>query len=507
MLSIALRNRIAISSARRVALYRTVRCFATQSESAANSDSAAKQGEPVETATPNANEKQSTKKGVELPDFPEFPFIQDDYKEGIRNRDYLKNVPREKRVDLSKKKEGDIVYFDDEEFKHYFPHDFYCGFEKQRELTLMNTMQIRKEALRIISKLNAFQAGESIDFYPFLCLTGPRGSGKSMVLRSVYYECRRNNWITWFIPSARVWTHRGYQVIPMTRRSGGFFAQPEHCQKLLLDLHITSGHLLRNVRVKGHFDRSLFWAKSQFGAAIDSGAASRLTVDQLVLYGVNSARDSYEVAAYVKRELEECTEYPVLIAIDDYNALHDYSLFEYQNRPIHARKLYLPSLFRVFDEADWMQERALDDFPQQRAAQLHREVPPLQPETPMPPTPHIAFQNTLRNGVVIGAVENRYDHFIKFEDVVQLGQKHNLTVGKCSFEVFDAFVDMFEKNDIISPMNEFQREYLYAHTQGNYRELVWNLLCNRRWLWDFTPGKAYQKWVENYPEMKELWES
>ena len=29
-------------------------------------------------------------------------------------------------------------------------------------------------------------------------------------------------------------------------------------------------------------------------------------------------------------------------------------------RSIHARKLYLPSLFRVFDEADWMQERALN---------------------------------------------------------------------------------------------------------------------------------------------------
>lgn len=28
----------------------------------------------------------------------------------------------------------------------------------------------------------------------------------------------------------------GYQVIPMTRRPGGFFAQPEHCQKLLLDV-------------------------------------------------------------------------------------------------------------------------------------------------------------------------------------------------------------------------------------------------------------------------------
>lgn len=31
---------------------------------------------------------------------------------------------------------------------------FYCGFEKQKELTLMNTIQIRKEALKIIAKLN-----------------------------------------------------------------------------------------------------------------------------------------------------------------------------------------------------------------------------------------------------------------------------------------------------------------------------------------------------------------
>ena len=67
-----------------------------------------------------------------------------------------------------------------------------------------------------------------------------------MILRSLYYFCRRNNWITWFVPSARAWTHKGtfflslsfpgYQVIEMTRRAGGFFAQPEHCQKLLLDV-------------------------------------------------------------------------------------------------------------------------------------------------------------------------------------------------------------------------------------------------------------------------------
>ena len=102
----------------------------------------------------------------------------------------------------------------------------------------------------------AFQNGESVSMYPFLALSGPRGSGKSyewmiwmmwrMVLRTLYYYCRRNNWITLFVPSARIWTHQGistarlwvlgYQVIEMTRREGGFFAQPEHCQKMLLDV-------------------------------------------------------------------------------------------------------------------------------------------------------------------------------------------------------------------------------------------------------------------------------
>ena len=56
---------------------------------------------------------------------------------------------------------------------------------------MMNTMQVRREALDIMNKLNgscqrlssplAFQNGESISLYPFLCLTGPSGSGKSYI--------------------------------------------------------------------------------------------------------------------------------------------------------------------------------------------------------------------------------------------------------------------------------------------------------------------------------------
>ena len=101
---------------------------------------------------------------------------------------------------------------------------FYAGFEKQKELTLMNTLQVRKETISLIKKLKggntphrsslAFQEGNAVNIYPFLCLTGPRGSGKSMVLRSLYYYCRCNNWITLFVPSAHTWTHKGRRQNP-----------------------------------------------------------------------------------------------------------------------------------------------------------------------------------------------------------------------------------------------------------------------------------------------------
>ena len=35
----------------------------------------------------------------------------------------------------------------------WVPSSFYSGFEKQKELTLMNTLQVRKETISIIKKL------------------------------------------------------------------------------------------------------------------------------------------------------------------------------------------------------------------------------------------------------------------------------------------------------------------------------------------------------------------
>lgn len=73
------------------------------------------------------------------------------------------------------------------------------------------------------------------------------------------------------------------------------------------------------------------------------------------------------------------------------------------------------------------------------------------------------LKNTLRNGLVIGALEGRYDHMvdmrgeserqIRFEDVVRLGQNHNKTIGNCDYETVEKLVDMLEKYGIIDRRN------------------------------------------------------
>lgn len=120
MLSLVLKSRIGAQTLRRIGSYSTSRFFSTKAD-VDTSKGSAKESDGKEEK--KVAEKTSVKKDVELPDFPEYPFIRADYESGIRNRDYLKTVPKEKRMDLLSKKPGDIVYFDDEEFKYYFPHE------------------------------------------------------------------------------------------------------------------------------------------------------------------------------------------------------------------------------------------------------------------------------------------------------------------------------------------------------------------------------------------------
>lgn len=82
---------------------------------------------------------------------------------------------------------------------------------------------------------------------------------------------------------------------------------------------------------------------------------------------------------------------------------------------IHARKLYLASLFRMFDEADY--DPSLDKpYEEIRRKKNSKVLVETEEGDPTKDTRVCTYKNVLKNGIVVGACESRYDHFVRDEN-------------------------------------------------------------------------------------------
>ena len=103
-----------MQTVRQLTRFSASRFYATKTDSD-KTEASKKEEKAVDAKKEDAPvEKTSSKKDAEVPA---------DFEAGVRSRDYLKTIPKQKRIDLLQQKPGSVVYFDDEEFKHYFPHE------------------------------------------------------------------------------------------------------------------------------------------------------------------------------------------------------------------------------------------------------------------------------------------------------------------------------------------------------------------------------------------------
>ena len=127
MFSAVVRSGIRLQTVRQLTRFSASRFYATKTDSD-KTEASKKEEKALDAKKEDAPiEKTSSKKDAEVPDFPEYPQIRADFEAGVRSRDYLKTIPKQKRIDLLQQKPGSVVYFDDEEFKHYFPHECFIA--------------------------------------------------------------------------------------------------------------------------------------------------------------------------------------------------------------------------------------------------------------------------------------------------------------------------------------------------------------------------------------------
>ncbi|TFK92598.1 hypothetical protein K466DRAFT_480314 [Polyporus arcularius HHB13444] len=168
-----------------------------------------------------------------------------------------------------------------------------------------------------------------------LVFTGKSGCGKSyLLLQAVQYAVQKD-WITLYIPRAinLVNSSTPYVYDPRTQTYG----QPAFAQQLLKRFADVNEALIKDMKVQGSYPFE--------ERMIDSTS----TLTDLINVGLEYSQQAPTVLNTLLSELAQQTKAPVLLAIDDFQALYNMSLYrDPYYKPVKAYHLSLPRTLLEF---------------------------------------------------------------------------------------------------------------------------------------------------------------
>eukprot|EP00753_Platysulcus_tardus_P014944 PLAT4665.1.p1 GENE.PLAT4665.1~~PLAT4665.1.p1 ORF type:complete len:201 (+),score=91.82 PLAT4665.1:102-704(+) len=148
-----------------------------------------------------------------------------------------------------------------------------------------------------------------------------------------------------------------------------------------------------------------------------SGSSSQPNLLDMVQYGLNYERESTETFTDLFAELQQVTEFPVLIAVDAVNFLYEPSGYWHdKKRRVRPEELLLARCFRPFDE------RMRLDKPQ-----------------------------LLRNGIYIGATSYRFPELPPLDKAVHKRARSVVEVPALTDEEAGVLVDYLKAKHVVSP--------------------------------------------------------
>lgn len=148
---------------------------------------------------------------------------------------------------------------------------------------------------------------------------------------------RESNWVVLYIPNPRSWCHEAPYVMQSPYQEGKFDIDVYGVDLLQKFLHCY-GEQLRSIPLRGKYaDR--YYPTDKYETkpknAADYKDAS-LTLRDVVVSGVRDEELACQAVCDLKEELAQTTEFPVLIAIDDYNTWFQKTVFGYEGKDVEA---------------------------------------------------------------------------------------------------------------------------------------------------------------------------
>ncbi|ETW09771.1 hypothetical protein H310_00253 [Aphanomyces invadans] len=249
----------------------------------------------------------------------------------------------------------------DEQIKKHFPSGLPKRIKEMFELVEPNKhFMLRKPVATILSAMSNFPESwpERWPEKAFV-LDGERGTGKTVSLIQIVTFARENGWIVLHVPHARSWTHDAPYVTKAAYHEGKFDIDVVGADilKQLIQCH---GDQLASLPLRGdygdvYYPRT-FIKKPKKASEYNKGD---LTLLDICESGLKDELLTCKAVLDLKAELAEVTEFPVLIAIDEYNTWFHKTVFGYEGVPVKAEDITIVDAFRDVDATGYRVDRKL----------------------------------------------------------------------------------------------------------------------------------------------------
>lgn len=247
-----------------------------------------------------------------------YPFSSSDI-ESERPLEERIYIPQDLELDqiFTESNVGRYITFSERDLKKYLPEGFSLHLTR-REFAQTKTKSIllRKQALEAIANLKAQEAAGFIipqhkansddsSIPKPMMLHGHNGCGKSAVLSEVVYWARRSGWLVVYIPDANAYLSSGVYIAKNAQE--GTWDQPKLFVRLFSHLIAAHSDKLKEIPLAGPTKIGKIVAHNLF---------------DVVEYGSVLEQYSAQCFTVFKTEIKKVTQFPVLFAVDAYNALY-----------------------------------------------------------------------------------------------------------------------------------------------------------------------------------------
>uniref|UniRef100_A0AAV1VII4 Small ribosomal subunit protein mS29 n=1 Tax=Peronospora matthiolae TaxID=2874970 RepID=A0AAV1VII4_9STRA len=227
--------------------------------------------------------------------------------------------------------------FAKEQLDELFPEGVGRRMEYTFDLVGHRHIMLRDTTLQILSMMKDWETAKDSGSAGAFLIDGERGTGKSFALHQIVQFARESKWIVLYIPNPRSWCHEAPYVMQSPYQEGKFDIDVYGVDLLQNFLHC-HGEQLRSIPLRGEY-KDRYYSTDKYEAKPKNTAdleGTSLTLRDLVICGVRDEELACQAVCDLKDELAQTVEFPVLIAIDDYNTWFQPTVFGHEGKDVAA---------------------------------------------------------------------------------------------------------------------------------------------------------------------------